>query len=148
MSTQESKKQVVSQEEFTNFLKGLQLQTLRMRSLRVDAEREFAHNEMKNVQHSEEYAFDYAEEGHLRVDARYKLRLVGPRRKKLGSISVVFGWYYQSEQNINEAIFEIFAPTVRFQTWPHLREVILNTAARANWPRLTIPLLIAQKPPE
>lgn len=143
MNPQKNDKPMVDQQEFTGFLQGLHLQTLRVRHLTVDAQREFSHGDMKNVQHREEYTFEVAEEGRLRIDARHEVRLIGARNKKLGSITVVFGWYYQSEIEITEEIFEIFTPMVRFQTWPHLREIVQNTATRANWPRLTLPLLVA-----
>ena len=146
MSASKSSKQTVDQKEFASFLQNLRLQSLRVRELKVDAKREFAHNEMKKVRHHEEYSFELAENGLLRIDARHDVHVVGPRRKRLGSITVVFGWYYHTEQEITEEMFEIFAPMVRFQTWPHLRELIQSTALRANWPRLTIPLLVAQKP--
>lgn len=148
MSPQKTDKPKVDQKEFTSFLQGLHLQTLRIRHLTVDAQREFPHGDMKNVQHREEYSFEVAEEGHLRIDARHEVRLIGARKKKLGLITVVFGWYYRSEKEITEEIFKIFTPMVRFQTWPHLREIIQNTAARANWPRLTMPLLVASPPPD
>jgi len=146
MTTQNSAKQPVAPEDFKNFLQGLELQTMRVRSLKVDAKREFSHSDMKNIRHSENYSFVSSEDGQLRIDTRHEIRLIGARRKKLGSISVVFGWYYQSKKEITDEIFEIFAPMVRFQAWPHLREIVANTATRANWPRVTIPLLIAQKP--
>jgi hypothetical protein len=139
-------KQPVDQKEFLDFLQGLRLQTLRVRHLKVDAEREFAHSDIKKVRHREAYAYELSENGQLRIDTRFEVQLVGPRRKKLGSITVVFGWYYHSEQEVTEEIFKVFAPMVRFQSWPHLREIIQSTAARANWPRLTIPLMVAPKP--
>lgn len=148
MSPQEPDKQIVDQKEFASFLQGLHLQTVRVRHLKVDAQHEFSHGDMKNIQHREEYAFEVAEEGHVRIDARHEVRLIGTRKKKLGSITVVFGWYYQSEKEITDEIFEIFAPMVRFQTWPHLREIVQNTATRANWPRLTVPLLVTTPPPD
>jgi hypothetical protein len=111
-----------------------------------DAERDFAHSDMKNIQHREEFRHALGEGGQLRVDSRHEIRLVGARRKKLGAISVTFGVYYQSEAEMTDAIFEIFAPMVRFQVWPHLREIVANTANRANWPRVIIPLLVVPKP--
>ena len=139
-------KQPVDPKEFASFLQGLQLQTLRVRHLKVDAERDFSHGDMKNVRHREEYGFAMTNEGQARIDARHEVQLTGPRGKKLGSMAATFSWYYHSETVLTEEIFEIFAPMVRFQTWPHLREIVQSVSTRANWPRLTLPLLVAPGP--
>lgn len=136
----------VDQKDFAHFLQGLNLETMRVRELKVDAKQEFAHNQLKTVRHHEEYSYEYSEDGPLRIDASFQVQIIGPKKKKLGAISVMFSWYYTSEQPITDDIFKIFGPMVRFQTWPHLREVIQSTATRVNWPRLTIPLLVAQNP--
>jgi hypothetical protein len=143
MSENEIDVQMADPEDFAEFLQGLELQTLRVRQLKIDAHREFSHGDIKNIQHREQYAFEIAEEGHLRIDARHEIRLIGARKKVLGSITAVFGWYYQSDVEMTDELFEVFAPMVRFQTWPHLRELAQNIATRANWPRLTLPLLVA-----
>lgn len=143
MTENEIDVQMADPKDFAEFLQGLELQTLRVRQLKIDAQREFSHGDVKNIQHREQYAFEIAEEGHLRIDARHEIRLIGARKKVLGSITAVFGWYYQSEVVMTDELFEVFAPMVRFQTWPHLRELAQNIATRANWPRLTLPLLVA-----
>jgi len=145
MTSKTPQQGAVGQKEFLAFLEGLKLQTLRLRSLKVDAARDFAHSEMQHVQHGEQYAYEVADDGLLRVDAEFEVRLVGARKKKLGQMSLTFSWYYHSEEPISDKVFEIFAPMVRFQTWPHLREVMQSVAARCNWPRLTLPLLVAHK---
>ena len=138
----------VDPKAFLDFLQGLRLQTLRLRRLNVDAEGEFAHADMRNLDHHESHGFEAAEGGLLRVDIRHVVRLIGPRKKTLGSIAATFSWYYVSEKPADEQILREFLPMVRFQTWPHLRELVQSVAQRANWPRLTLPLLVAHKGPD
>lgn len=146
MNTPDHDQPPVSQEEFAAFLRGLSLQSLRVSELRVDAKRDFAHGEMQQLQHHESFKYELVEEELLRIDAHHTLSLLGARKKKLGAVIVTFSWYYLTKRAPTEGIFKVFAPMVKFQTWPHLREVLQSVAARANWPRITLPLLVAQKP--
>ena len=141
MTTPSSENQVIDPKVFSAFLEGLELRTLRVTSLKVDANKDFSHSDVKNIQHGEEYEFATADGGQLRIDARHKIKLVGPRRKKLGAIDVTISMYYHSAQDVTEEIFQVFGPMARFQVWPHLRELVTDIATRANWPRITIPLL-------
>lgn len=135
----------VDQKAFLEFLQGLHLKTLRLRRLKVDADRDFAHGDMKNVRHRERYGYELADGGLLRVDAEHEVRLVGARGKTLGLVAATFSWYYTSDRTVDDKVFEVFAPMVRFQTWPHLRELVQTVAQRANWPRVTLPLLVVHK---
>jgi hypothetical protein len=148
MTQQKDDVQAADPKEFGDFLQGLGLQTLRVRNLKVDADREFSHGDVLNIQHREKYAFETTEEGLLRIDTHHEIRLIGARKKILGSIKVVFSWYYRTETEMTDNLFAVFAPMVRFQTWPHLRELAQNIATRANWPRLTLPLLVTPAPAE
>jgi hypothetical protein len=146
MNTNQQETNAVSQEEFSEFLAGLKLGSQRIRRLRVNSQHEFDHKDVKDIRHQDNYGYATAEGGHVRIDAKHTVKLIGPRRKILGSMEVQLSWYYKSEQEITDEVFEVFVPAVRFQTWPYLRELVSDVAARANWPRVMIPLLISPPP--
>lgn len=142
-NVKDDQQRAVDPKELLDFLRGLRMQALRLRRLEVHAERDFAHTEMRNLDHRETHGYEAAEGGLLRIDIRHVVRLVGRRKKTLGSVAATFSWYYLSEKPADDQILREFLPMVRFQTWPHLRELVQSVAQRANWPRLTLPLLIA-----
>ncbi len=100
---------------------------------------------MKSLRHRERCGYALAEDGLPRVDVEHEVRLIGARGKTLGVVAATFSWYYTSDKAVDDTFCEVFAPMVRFQTWPHLREPVQSVAQRANWPRVTLPLLVMHK---
>lgn len=135
----------VDPKTFLAFLNGLELKTLRLRRLTLDAAADFAHADVKNLHNRQKLSYEVAEDGRLRIDLEHTLRLAGPRRRTLGSLVATFSWYYVSKEPAEEPMVREFLAMVRFQTWPYVRELLQATALRANWPRLTLPLLIHDK---
>jgi len=109
----------------------------------VDAEQDFQHSEVTGINQSEKFRFGVGDDG-FRADISYIVKLSNGKDEDLGSLEAVFGCYYRSEIQITDEVFQALWGTLRFQTWAYFRELMSNVSMRANWPRITVPLLFHQ----
>ena len=124
---------------YREILKGIQLDTIALRSLKAHIHRENMEGSMK-IELQESAAYRNAEDG-FEVSAQYVL--IGKSKRRIAlRVDCTYDLFFTSEEEINDEFFEIYKEfSLPLNLWPFFRELVYSITSRMNIPPLTLPLL-------
>jgi hypothetical protein len=135
----------VTPEVYNAFLQGLELDNIRLVSVKAEAKVERPKPAQTNVEIRYEPTWRNREGG-FEALAHYKVRFVDEKTRKVqGSIEATFSLLFHSPEPMQDELFVVFGDlNLKINSWPFMRELVQSTMHRLNWPRFPLPLL---KPP-
>lgn len=135
----------LSQKEFERFLKGLQLQDLRVRKVAAES---FGKGEPEGTQY--DFGFDAelveVSDHSASIDVVYGVRVrTGDEGALQAHLEVCFRVDYLTETMMTRPIFEQFMPiSLRVQTLPFAREWFRDASGRMGLSPILLPIALAQ----
>ena len=142
MENKKMKSQKISPQKYKEILKGLELESIYLKSCKCNINREkFSPN--LNFSIKDSASFNIEENGNIEIFHKYILHGRKPREKQIIiSIECTYCLIFSSEGNFSEEFFEIFKElNLAINSWPFFREFIHTITSKMNVPPLTLPLL-------
>jgi hypothetical protein len=132
-------------EVYNAFLQGLELDNIRLVSLKAESKVEQPKPAQTNVDIRYKPTWRNREGG-FEALARYKVRFIDRKAREVqGSIEATFSLRFHSSEPMREELFVVFGDlNLKINSWPFMRELVQSTMHRLDWPPFPLPLL---KPP-
>ncbi len=139
-----SEKQVepVAPEVYNRFLGQLTLVRVRLVACSVETYTDYPKPAQTGIEVAYQSSFEPTEGG-FEALAHYEVRFNDTQSKEVQAvIMATYGLAFASEEVMKDEIFVIFGDlNLQMNVWPFMREFVLTSMGRMDWPAFTLPLL-------
>lgn len=139
------KKNQVTPEEYSEFIEGLNLIQIRLKSSKIDTYADSFDIGEVDLEITRENSYESIDGGAaFKAFQTLELGITNKKDKEevIGTLEAVFCLDFTTDIPINSDYFQIFAShNLTFNLWPYWREFVQSSMSRASWPQLTVPLL-------
>jgi preprotein translocase subunit SecB len=132
------KKEIVSKENYGNFIKNLNLKELKLISANTSVVDQFV--PPANLKINDDSKYENLENKQIKITMRYHLEAVKPDTDKPGLIiDLTYVLLYSSEIPMTDDIFKIYKQSsLRVQTWPYFRQFVHQITLDMHLPPLVL----------
>ena len=132
----------VSPEAYNSFLGQLNILRVRLIKSSTIANVEYPKPPETSIEVSYEPSYKI-QEGGFEAFADYEVRLVDTKsEEKQGILAATYGLTFASKEDMTDEIFMVFGQlNLPVNAWPFMREYVLTSMGRMDWPTFTLPLL-------